>query len=138
MNVQYLGRIPFGDAESKQRRLNAPSVLGFESEPTVSVGRRANSTDLLWSAERWSELGFQVHAAERGGQATIHNPGQLICFVSQDIRALGVRGFVCLLKKATENFLLQNGVASYWRDDAPGLYTPAGKIMSLGASFNAT
>ncbi len=132
MQIQFLGRVPFKTGERVQSETSPPSVVGFESHPIVSVGRRGELADLIWDRSRWSELGFEIHTAERGGQATIHNPGQLICFVSQDVRQMGIRRYVCLLKKATEKFLLQNEVETVWRDEAPGLYTPNGKIMSLG------
>lgn len=132
MHIRFLGRVSFHFGEQAQAETPLPAVVGFESEPTVSVGRRGGADDLLWSPKKWAEQGFVIHSAERGGQATIHNPGQLICFVSHDVRELGIRRYVCVLKKATERFLQQNGVATVWRDEAPGLYTSLGKIMSLG------
>lgn len=107
-------------------------VLGFECAPTVSLGVRGNAKDLLWPREEWLKMGFAIEYADRGGQATIHNPGQLVIFPTLDVRPWGAKKFVDYLLKASQSFLAKRGVESLCRREDPGLYTDQGKIMSIG------
>ncbi len=107
-------------------------LLGFELEPVVTLGARASAQDLLWHEQQWRDRGYTVERAERGGQATIHNPGQLVIFPVVNIREWGVKKFVRLLAETTRVFLLENGCETRWDECNPGLYSPQGKVVSIG------
>ncbi len=129
MQFHFAGLMTLRQASSFQTQ---GTVLGFECVPTVSLGVRGNSQDLLWPEEKWREMGFAVERADRGGQATIHNPGQLVIFPCLDVRPWGARNFVDSLIKTSQKFLLRRGVETSCRKSEPGLYTARGKIMSIG------
>lgn len=129
MQFHFIGRTNYKDALAAQ---SSGVVLGFEPEPIVTLGIRATDADFLWDAARLAELGYSVERIDRGGQATIHNPGQLVIFPSLDVRPFGARQFVNLLIQSSRRFLLRYGIASACRKEAPGLYTERGKIMSIG------
>jgi len=145
VNFTYCGLISFQQAQELQmqtwlevRHGRSPdTILGFELEPTVTLGARGGEEDILWLEQRWREQGFTIARAERGGQATLHNPGQLVIFPTVNIRKLGVKKFVCVLSDVTREFLRQHGTMAKWMDADPGLYTDRGKIMSLGLRVKA-
>lgn len=139
MRSVYLGLISFATAIRNQdfawnrcREGGDGTVLGFELEPVVTLGARATENDVLWQEENWISRGFSVEKVERGGQATIHNPGQLVIFPVVDIREIGVKKFVRLLASVTQTFLRENGCEAEWNECQPGLYTKIGKVTSIG------
>ncbi len=139
--MSYHGRIPFEQALALEELAWAAvksgachhQVIGFESEPVVTFGRRGDpARDLIWPKSRWEELGYRFFDVPRGGQATLHGPGQLVIFPIFDVREIGARRFVDLLAKVTSEFLKRQGLNTEWRCQDPGLYSPTGKVVSMG------
>ncbi len=69
---------------------------------------------------------------DRGGQATVHNPGQLVIFPVMKISGIGVRNWVARLGQATENLSRRLGTEASWRPECSGLYLGGAKLASLG------
>jgi lipoyl(octanoyl) transferase len=108
-------------------------VLGFECEKTITLGRRARQeVDLAYSQDELVQNGFSLINVDRGGQATLHNPGQLVVFPVVRVRDLGARAWICALAKTTRECLAQFGQESHWDEARPGVYTDKGKIASVG------
>ena len=86
MIVQDWGTIDFHDAWRRQReladavlRLDHPDTLVFcEHPPVVTLGRTTQQGSLLMSEELLAARGIDVVPINRGGEATVHNPGQLV------------------------------------------------------------
>lgn len=134
---RYLGRIPFSRAlaaqdEAFQAAQSGPgTVLGFESEPVITLGVRASEADLL--ASDFGTRGFEVVRVDRGGQATLHNPGQLVIFPVLDVKQFGPRAWVCHLIHATQALASELGQPLTYSEREPGLYTDSGaKVASIG------
>ena len=130
----YLGRVEFDRALRAQDAVCAGlraggkvgRVLGFESEPVVTLGLRATAADAALSQ-------LPVVKVDRGGQATIHNPGQLVIFPVWPLGGLGSRAWVDLLVGTTRRVAAELGQPLLWREDQPGLYDPGGgKVASIG------
>ena len=75
-----------------------------------------------------------VIQADRGGQVTYHGPGQLIAYIMIDLKraGIGVRDLVTLIEQSIVDVLSQNGIESYPKPDAPGVYVNEMKVSSLG------
>jgi len=133
---RFLGRVNIGAALELQEnfwRERRECLLGFESEPVITLGLRGrDGADLVLNRDVLTERGFQILSVDRGGQATLHNPGQLVIFPVCDVRRFGARGWIELLSQVTVETLRAFGVESAWRADCPGVYTSRGKIMSCG------
>lgn len=115
-------------------RMNLPSedqLFGFEHPAVITLGSRGSATVDVVGHEIPHEI--PVVPTDRGGQATLHSPGQLVIYPIFDLRArgLGVREFVEALQEATRRLLLEFGVASTPADGA-GLVTERGKIAFIG------
>lgn len=113
----------------------AATVFGLEHPKVITLGIRGRSDeDFKAPPEVLMKKGFQYCDVQRGGQATLHNPGQLVIYPILPLRSwgLGVRDYVCLLQKATKKYLLLHGVESWVGADEPGLYTEKGKIAFFG------
>lgn len=92
----WLGRQSYARAHLLQKEVHAAVVCGnapatlllLEHDPLITVGRRGGVGDVLALPETLSALGIPVVAAERGGQATYHGPGQLVGYLIARARAL--------------------------------------------------
>lgn len=86
MIVQDWGTIEFHDAWRRQReladavlRMDHPDTLVFcEHPPVITLGRTTQDGSVLQSTELLAQQGIDVVAINRGGEATVHNPGQLV------------------------------------------------------------
>jgi lipoate-protein ligase B len=139
--VRWLGRVPYWKALLLQRRLRAAVLAGelpgalllCEHPPVVTLGRRASAADLLTSADELRRGGVALFRVERGGRATWHGPGQLVGYpvVALPVGVSPSR-FVELLAARLVDLLTGLGVEASWSAEAPGLWTPSGKIAALG------
>ncbi len=111
-----------------------PVVLGFEYYPVITLGKRAElSAELPFPQEELLAKGLTFVETDRGGQATLHAPGQLVIYPLVPIRNLGisVRDFVGILENSTILWLEKYGIRS-WRGEEAGVFTKNGKIAFIG------
>lgn len=86
MNVEDWGLIDFNDAWRRQRELtdailhhDHPDTLVFcQHPPVITLGRNTQHGSVLASRELLGSMGVDVIEINRGGEATVHNPGQLV------------------------------------------------------------
>ena len=112
-------------------------------------GRDAQTPDELWLLQHppvftQGQAGKAEHVlapgdipvvqVDRGGQVTYHGPGQLVVYLLVDIRRLdfGVRKLVDIIEASIVRVLVEHGIDSAARRDAPGVYVDGKKIAALG------
>ncbi len=91
---RFLGRRKYEPVLDLQRELFAArqrgeiedTVLFVEHEPVITLGRGTKAGHLLASPETLKELGVDLVQVERGGDVTLHAPGQLVCYPILDLR----------------------------------------------------
>jgi len=103
-----------------------------EHLPTLTLGRRATAADVLWEAEQLEEHGLVVHETPRGGEATLHAPGQLVAYpivrVGRQIRA-----HIVTMAEVTVAIAQQMGVRdAEFRMEHPGVWVGEHKLASIG------
>lgn len=89
----WLGRRDYRSCLSLQEALLAAraagggrdSVLFVEHPAVITLGRGAHAEHLLASSSHLGELGVEVVATGRGGDVTLHAPGQLVCYPIVDL-----------------------------------------------------
>ena len=90
-----LGLTPYDDAWALQKRAAAARISGALPEdllilvqhpPVVTLGRSTKPGHLLASAEYLEAQGIQLRDVERGGDVTIHEPGQLVAYPIIDLK----------------------------------------------------
>ena len=93
--VVDLGLCPYDDAWAYQKRALAARISGelpedllilVQHPPVVTLGRRTKPDHLLASAESLEARGIQVRDVERGGDVTVHEPGQLVAYPIVDLK----------------------------------------------------
>jgi lipoyl(octanoyl) transferase len=128
----FLGRREYGWCLALQERLHAARVAGdvgdtvlFVEHPAViTLGRGAHAENLLASAARLSELGVDVVETGRGGDVTLHAPGQLVCYPIVDLapERKDVRRYVKDLTEVMRRVAEASGAATGRFEEHIGLW----------------
>jgi lipoyl(octanoyl) transferase len=147
--VERLGCVPYAQAldyqhalrarlQSREQPAGSPAgyLLCLEHPMVVTLGKRGEPSDLRDLG--WLEAnGVEVHKVDRGGEATFHEPGQLVIYpvVRLDALGIGVVDVVRRLADALARTAATWGVALVYDKEHPGLWTvqdPPRKMASVG------
>ncbi len=142
LEVRFLGRVGFLEARELQDRVAADlaegrgpeAILVLEHPPVITLGRSAKPGDSGLPPEEWAKRGVGVVAADRGGRATYHGPGQVVAYPVVDLRRRGrdVRAYVRLLEDAAAAAVRRFGVPAHPGRDPVGVFVQGAKIASVG------
>jgi len=108
------------------------TILLVEHPPTLTLGRRGERSDVLWSPAALAAQGVEVCESPRGGQVTLHAPGQLVAY---PIVRIGwrIREHITRLGRVTVRYLLELGVeGAEFRLEHPGVWVGPSKLASIG------
>jgi lipoate-protein ligase B len=138
MTTRWLGRIGYEAALTLQHaerdRVQAGGedlCLLLEHDPVVTLGRRGGLVD----AAALERLETPVLETDRGGYATWHGPGQLVCYPIMDTQRarLGIRPLVARLGDAMIAIARGLGLEGVVFDaERPGVYVGDKKLGSIG------
>lgn len=142
--ARWLGRRPF--AEILELQLAArdalaagegpPTLFLVEHPPVLTLGRRGKRSDVLWTDEALADAGVEVCESPRGGEVTLHAPGQLVAYPVIHVGRY-IRQFIVDLAEAARRVLADLGVeGAAFRMDHPGLWVGARKIASIGVHIS--
>lgn len=115
---------------------SCPDVLLILEHPhTITLGVRGNPSDILVSEQCLLNKGIAVYYSDRGGEATYHGPGQMVCYPIMDLRSLRmtVKDYVRRLEQTIIGGLARLGVHAFKEDRKTGVWTDTNrKIASIG------
>lgn len=139
MQRRYLGLISYSSALEAQAEALvdecAGRILGLEHPAVITLGLRGQPDgDLLVPAAALAAKGIELVKTDRGGQATLHSPGQLVIYPCLDLKVLGIgaREYVCLVQSSTRRWLERLGVKAEACGGEPGLYVGDRKLAAFG------
>ena len=132
LEARWLGRIAYRDAWALQHELVERRVAGeipdqlllLEHPAVLTLGRQAEESHVLASAEGLAARGIELIRVERGGEVTYHGPGQLVAYpiLALSRRGLLVRPLVRALEAAMASTCAAFGVAADRREGHPGCW----------------
>lgn len=128
--MDYVEALELQNNYVERERLRPRGVLlGLEHPEVITLGIRGGSVDVV------DPRGTPVVTTNRGGQATLHSPGQLVIYPIWPIRhwGLGAREWVNLLSKVTAQSLKKCNIIVVSQNN--GLFTEKGKIASVGLNL---
>lgn len=138
LHVEDLGTVGYEEARTRQQeqlqarlRSEVPDTLFLVEHPTVVTLGRGTDPKNLRDPDR-----FPVVESERGGDATLHAPGQLVGYL---IRLLpegdrDLHAHLRLLEEIVIQTIGRFGVQGRRRDGATGVWVGDRKIASLGVA----
>lgn len=109
-------------------------ALLVEHPAVITLGVRQKDNRLLTDEMQLSSAGIEVVPLRRGGAATAHNPGQIVCYPIVKLKdlGLGVTDFVHRLEDAGIELLRRFGLECCTRKGFPGIWVSDRKIGSIG------
>ena len=141
VQLARLGRVGYLDALGLQRALVAERQAGrgrdalmlLEHPPVYTLGKRANTDNVLLSPAQLDERGIEVVEVDRGGDVTYHGPGQLVGYPI--IALAGVRSvvdYVRALEQVLITALAHLGVDARRVPDYTGVWVGEEKVAAIG------
>jgi lipoyl(octanoyl) transferase len=144
----WLGRRRYAPVLALQERLLAArqagnigdTLLFVEHEPVVTFGRGAHPEHLLVSSEALAELGVELVRTGRGGDVTLHLPGQLVAYPILDLSPdrRDVRRYVRDLTEAMRRLATELGVDTGHHDKHIGLWADRASPTDFGRRDGAS
>lgn len=139
---EWMGSVDFQKSLDRQEELK-PLIqkkrkayfLGFESKtPVISQGLRATHKDLLWSDKELKKSSLKILKVRRGGETTLHSPGQLIIYPIVFLPAfkMRIKDFLETLELITQSFFKDFSISTQKLDQHAGLSTNQGKLAFFG------
>lgn len=141
LNIVDWGQLAYPEALCRQQELVAERLAGgtdslilVEHPPTVTLGRRGGDQDLLLSSDLLTANGIALCRVERGGQATAHEPGQLVVYPVIELQERDLHKYVRSLLEAAADVLRAYGLKPDFKPGEPGLWVNGAKIASIGVA----
>ena len=118
----------------RQQELIGEVLLLLEHTPVITLGRRADESNILVSEDVLQREGIEVRRIERGGDVTYHGPGQLVGYPIIDMHSygLGASDYMHRLEAVIRDALGDLGLETGLRKKIIGLWVGKNKIAALG------
>ncbi|MGE0553886.1 MAG: lipoyl(octanoyl) transferase LipB [Gemmatimonadales bacterium] len=138
-----LGRRPYGEALLLQRRLCRARIDGaldhdvlllVEHPPVVTLGRGTQQSSLPLPPALLEQRGLEVFEVERGGDVTLHAPGQLVGYpiLHLEHHRTDLHWYLRTVETALIDAVGALGVAAERQAGLTGVWTGGRKIASIG------
>jgi lipoyl(octanoyl) transferase len=139
--IQDLGRISYQEAYQIQKETvnrvlkGGPQTVFLCEHPAVlTLGRMAKESHLLASREDLKKQKINVISIDRGGDITLHAPGQLVVYPILDLNGVGrdLRAYLRKLEQVAIDLLDGFGIVASRFLGQTGVWVDDKKIASLG------
>jgi lipoyl(octanoyl) transferase len=141
--VEDLGRRDYGETLELMRALcrdrvegrnRADRLLLVEHNPVVTLGRSTRASSLPFPPELLESRGIQLFAVERGGDVTLHAPGQLVGYPVLDLTGWrrDLHWYLRQLEEVLIRALARLDISAERNPGRTGVWTGGRKIASIG------
>jgi lipoyl(octanoyl) transferase len=140
-----LGCISYRDAllrQKEQVRIVAEGgsdVLFMCEHPlTITLGRKTKQENIFFPEAELIRLGYAVVKADRGGDVTLHMPGQLVVYPVIGLKRKGwdIISYLHHLEQAVVDFLESFGIVAKGDDERRGVWIGHDKVASIGIGIS--
>ena len=142
LEILHTGRIDYAASVLLQQELVGQRLAGaiidrlliVEHPATVTLGRRGQETDLLFPETHLQQHNIAVHQSNRGGQATAHEPGQLVVYPILELQERDLHLYSQRLLETISIVLRQYNLDPHLKEGQPGVWVAGRKIASIGVA----
>ncbi|MCB9757326.1 MAG: lipoyl(octanoyl) transferase LipB [Candidatus Omnitrophica bacterium] len=136
-----LGLIDYSQAYRLQKETVAQVIAGApervflcEHPVVLTLGRMADRGYILASKDELAAHGIEILSIDRGGEVTLHAPGQLVVYPILDLRKRGknLKQYLYDLEEVAIQFLQHYKIFSVRKPGKTGVWVGAQKIVSVG------
>lgn len=112
-------------------------ILTEHDPPVITIGRRGERNDVLASDDQLAQRSVDVRPCRRGGQVTLHAPGQLIAYAIVHLGGpRSIHGHVRNLEEASIRTLAGLGIEAHLQCQGAGVWVDQRKIASVGVAVD--
>ncbi len=110
------------------------ALLLCEHPPTITFGRKFKDVNLFVSRGDLIGQGFVLSEVDRGGDVTLHAPGQLVLYPLINLKRqdIGLREYLQKLEKVAVDLLGDFDIVAEGDDGNRGVWIGRRKIASIG------
>ena len=139
--IRDLGLIDYQEAYALQKesvdrvlRGGLQEILLCEHPAVLTLGRLANEKNLLVGPQVLLRKGIKVLPVDRGGDVTLHAPGQLVVYPILDLNCQGrdLRSYLQMLEQVAIDFLNSFDIVASRFPSQTGVWVGEKKIVSIG------
>lgn len=123
--------------EAVSRRITGDSgnkVFFAEHPKVITFGRKVKKEHIIYSEEQLKQDKVNVIYTNRGGDVTMHVPGQVICYPVIDLSEFkkDLHFYLRKLEQVGIQFLKEFGLKGERRDGFTGVWVDENKVSSIG------
>jgi lipoate-protein ligase B len=140
--VKFLDTVDYSEAETLQKSARAslagPGSPGQifilqHSPPVITLGRHRGGSSIVSGADIINSSGYRIVRSSRGGDATIHEPGQAVIYYIMKVSSKNASEFVINRSLEIASYIRSEyGLDINYNRDHPGLWIADRKIGSVG------
>ena len=135
------GLIGYLEAYQRQKDLvnrviagESPRLILCEHPAVLTMGRMTKPENLLWTTESIKAQGVDVISVDRGGDVTLHAPGQLVVYpiINLSDRGRDLKVFLGQLEQVVIDLLREFDILAGSINGQRGVWVGKDKIASIG------
>jgi lipoate-protein ligase B len=122
--------------EERMEGREKDTIIFLEHDPVITLGRRAKSSHILGNLDEsgLSVSGIPLVSCDRGGDVTLHSPGQLVIYpvIALKVREQRLHDLLAVYEEWMIRTALAFGVKAFRIRGKTGAWTDKGKLASIG------
>jgi lipoyl(octanoyl) transferase len=139
--VQDWGLIHYAEAYARQKECVEKVMAGAEDHlilcehlPVLTLGRMTNPDSLLYQRQDIEKRGVAILKVDRGGDVTLHAPGQLVVYPIFNLnnRGKNLKAYMERLEELAVDLLKNFGILAKSIPGKRGVFVGPDKIISIG------
>jgi len=109
-------------------------LILLEHPPVITFGRKTEPSNLLWDQKTLQAAGVDCVPSQRGGDITLHGPGQLVGYPIVDLNCYGkdLHRYLRQLEEILIRTLADFGLSGAALPGKTGVWVEGRKIASIG------
>ena len=145
-DILDLGLVDYSEALAIQNRLvcevssgvKISTLILCEHNPVITLGRQANEKNILKPQDALMKMGISTYNVHRGGDVTMHIPGQLVVYPIFSLRQWkrDLHKFLRAMEEAILLLLRGYHIKGIRKENNTGVWVGDKKIASIGISVS--